>query len=268
MNDIISAVALVGGIGLAVGVILVAASHIFAVEVDEKAQAIREKLPGANCGACGFSGCDGYASALSKGEARVGLCTVGGRETAEDIAELLGESGAEFERFAAVVHCSGTENVTRKAAAYQGIQTCKAAMQLYGGMGKCVFGCIGYGDCVSVCGHGAITVKNGAARVDTDKCKACGACVDACPHRLIRIEPVKPHAAVLCESCDKGNVTTKVCRSGCIGCRRCTNACESGAITVKSNHAEVDIEKCTACGKCAEVCPRGIIRVIGEQGNE
>ena len=264
MNEILSAVVLVGGISLAVGAVLAAAAFLFDVPVDERAQIIREKLPGANCGACGFSGCDGYAAALASGKAKVGLCTVGGSETAQELSSLLGESGGEFERFAAVVHCSGTENVTMKAADYQGITTCKAAMQVYGGMGKCVFGCIGYGDCAAACDYGAITVANGTAKVDINKCKACGACVYACPHSLIRIEPVKPHAAVLCESCDKGNVTTKVCRSGCIGCKRCTNACERGAITVKNNHAEVNVSKCTACGKCVEVCPRKIIHIIDE----
>ena len=40
--------------------------NCYAVPVDEKAEAINEVLPGANCGACGFSGCAGYADALSK----------------------------------------------------------------------------------------------------------------------------------------------------------------------------------------------------------
>lgn len=268
MNEIIFAVALVGGIGLIVGIVLSAASEAFAVPVDEKAHAIREKLPGANCGACGFSGCDGYAEALSKGEAQPGLCSPGGEETALELAELLGGEGSGFVRKSAVVHCFGTENVTKKAAAYQGIKTCKAAMQLYGGMGRCVYGCIGFGDCAAVCSYGAITVSGGAAAVDPQRCKACGACVSACPHGLIKIEPVRPHAAVLCSSCDKGSVTTKVCKSGCIGCMRCTRACENGAITVKDNHARVDTEKCTACGRCVEACPRGILHMVGENPAE
>ena len=67
MNAIVLAVLLVGGIGLIAGVGLAIASIVMAVPKDETAEAIRECLPGANCGACGFSGCDGYAAALSKG---------------------------------------------------------------------------------------------------------------------------------------------------------------------------------------------------------
>ena len=48
-----------GGIGLLCGLGLAIASHVMAVPKDEKAEAIEEILPGANCGACGYSGCAG-----------------------------------------------------------------------------------------------------------------------------------------------------------------------------------------------------------------
>ena len=77
MNNILFSVlfatGIVAGIGLLIGLILSIASIVMAVPKDEKAQALLEVLPGANCGACGFSGCSGYAEALSKGEAEVGL---------------------------------------------------------------------------------------------------------------------------------------------------------------------------------------------------
>ena len=53
-------VIVVAVIGLIAGLILSVASIVFAVPVDEKAQAIEGVLPGANCGACGFAGCSGY----------------------------------------------------------------------------------------------------------------------------------------------------------------------------------------------------------------
>jgi pyruvate formate lyase activating enzyme len=39
--------------------------------------------------------------------------------------------------------------------------------------------CVGCGECVKVCPHGAIILQNGIVRI-TDACRACGTCVDAC----------------------------------------------------------------------------------------
>ena len=66
MHLIIIAVVIVSVIGLIAGLGLAVASKVMAVPVDEKAEEIQAALPGANCGACGFSGCSGYASALSQ----------------------------------------------------------------------------------------------------------------------------------------------------------------------------------------------------------
>ena len=68
--DILTPIMIVSAIGLLAGVILAVASIVMAVPKDEKAEALEEVLPGANCGACGYSGCSGYAAALSKGEAK------------------------------------------------------------------------------------------------------------------------------------------------------------------------------------------------------
>lgn len=259
MNSILFAVLVVVIIGLIVGIGLAVASVLMAVPVDEKAEKIQEHLPGANCGACGFSGCSGYAAALSKGEAELGLCTVGGQAVIDAIAPILGKESVESIPKTAVVHCSGNNDNTSKITQYQGIQSCLAASQLYGGMGECSYGCIGFGDCVQACEYGAISVKNGAASVDPDLCKACGKCVEACPHNLINIEPKKSRAIVKCSSCDKGAVTRKACKVGCIGCMKCVRTCEHDAIKVENFHAVVDAEKCIGCGKCAEQCPQKII---------
>ena len=86
---ILISAAVIGIIGLLAGVGLAIASVKLAVPRDEKAEAIQELLPGANCGACGFSGCSGYAAALAKGEAEPNLCAPGGIDCATAIAELL-----------------------------------------------------------------------------------------------------------------------------------------------------------------------------------
>ena len=88
MEQIIIAVVIVAAIGLIAGLGLAIASIVFAVPVDEKQVKIRECLPGANCGACGFTGCDGYAEALSKGETiECNLCTPGGADAAKAVAK-------------------------------------------------------------------------------------------------------------------------------------------------------------------------------------
>ena len=55
---------LVVAVGLVCAVMLTIASKVFYVPVDETAAALREVLPGANCGGCGFAGCDDYANQL------------------------------------------------------------------------------------------------------------------------------------------------------------------------------------------------------------
>ncbi len=263
MNSIIFAVVLVAVIGLIVGLVLAVASVLMAVPRDEKADAILEQLPGANCGACGFSGCSGYAAALSAGKAELGLCSPGGQAVIDAVAPIIGKDSVQAEPKAAFVHCAGTNDNTSPAALYQGVLSCAAAAQLYGGPGGCSFGCIGLGDCTAVCEYGAIKVVNGAAVADASLCAACAKCVAVCPHKLITIEPKRTHAIVQCANCDKGAQTRKVCEVGCIGCMKCVKLCESGAVKVIDFHAVIDADKCTGCGKCAQGCPRGIITMGG-----
>lgn len=259
MDAILFPVLIVAGIGLLAGLILAVASIVMAVPKDEKAEAIQELLPGANCGACGYSGCSGYAAALSKGEAKPGLCAPGGPETAKAIGKLLGSGDVEMEQKVALVYCLGSQDNTTDKMDYDGLSSCAAAVQLAGGASSCRFGCLGLGDCVKACQYNAITVCNGVANIDPAACKACGQCVSACPKGLIHLAPVKPQAVVRCSNCDKGAATTKVCKVGCIGCMKCVKTCEAGAIRVENFHAIVDPEKCTGCGTCAETCPRHCI---------
>ena len=262
MYDILFPVLVVAGIGLLAGLGLAIASVVMAVPKDEKAEKITEMLPGANCGACGFSGCSGYAAALAKGEAKPGLCSPGGAEVAAEISEFLGLGGVSVEKKVAVVRCSGSADYTSDKMEYAGIQSCSAAVLLAGGPASCQYGCMGLGDCVNACQYGAIEICNGVAHIDPARCKGCSMCVAACPKHLITLVPYRPLAVVRCSSCDKGAQTNKVCKIGCIGCMKCEKTCESDAIHVKDFHAVVDPEKCTGCGKCAEVCPRHAIDLL------
>lgn len=255
---ILIAVGIVAGIGLVIGLILSIASILMAVPTDETVEAITEALPGANCGACGYSGCSGYAQALAKGEAKLGACSPGGEECAKAVAEILGMEAGAVDRKVALVHCMGSCDNTDTKAQYQGISSCAAAIAA-GGSGSCSFGCIGLGDCKLVCSFNAVNICNGVARIDADICRGCGACVSACPRRLISVVSYKAQTVVRCSNTDKGAQAKKVCKAACIGCKKCEKVCEAGAVTVVNFKAAVDADKCTGCNKCVEACPQGCI---------
>ena len=81
--------AIFAALGILAGVLLTVASKVFAVEVDERVDAIAEALPQANCGACGFSGCADYADAIVNKGAECNLCRPGGEAAAKKIAEIM-----------------------------------------------------------------------------------------------------------------------------------------------------------------------------------
>lgn len=257
---IVIAALLVGGTGLFIGLFLGVAGVKFAVEVDEKEVAVREVLPGNNCGGCGYAGCDGLAAAIAKGEAPVGACPVGGDPVAQEIAAIMGQEVGESVRQVAFVKCGGDCETAKEDYTYTGVQDCEMmAFVPSGGAKKCAHGCLGYGSCVKVCGFDAIHIINGIAVVDKEACKACGKCVDKCPKHLIELVPYDQTTFVHCSSKDKGKVVTNSCEIGCIGCKKCEKACPSDAIKVTDFVAHIDYSKCTNCGTCKETCPRHVI---------
>lgn len=257
------------GLGILMGALLALASKLFAVQKDEKAEAIKECLPGANCGGCGFSGCEAYASAVASGNVPVNKCAVGGSETSVKIAEIMGVEAGEQKRMRAQVMCSGTGEYARKKYIYEGIDDCVAAAKIGGGDKLCKNGCIGLGTCVKACPFDAIVVENGVAVVDYSKCRGCGVCVSACPKGIIKLIPFDSKHWVGCMSVDDGKNTRLVCDVGCISCKICQKNCPSGAINVDNFVASIDYDKCTGCDICTDKCPRHIIwsgEVQGELG--
>ena len=96
LTPILIAIGVVTAIGLLCAVILAVASKIFEVKTNPKTTQIRACLPGANCGACGYAGCDGYANALAEElETSTTLCTPGAAKVAADIADILGVAASE-----------------------------------------------------------------------------------------------------------------------------------------------------------------------------
>lgn len=262
MTEIIIAIAVVGAVGLAAGILLALISHFFGIEKGKTMSAISEALPGVNCGACGYRGCDDYALALSKGEAAPNKCVPGGEATAQALGKLLGIEVEAPRDVVAFVHCNGNCEATGKKAVYEGIQSCRSAALVYGGPNQCRFGCMGYGDCALACPTGAICMKDGIAHIDTSKCLGCGLCESICPKKVISMVPQETTCVVMCNSRDKGAEARRACKNACIGCKKCEKACESGAITVSDNLARIDYDKCTGCGSCAQTCPTGAIKNV------
>ena len=260
--DILTAFAVVVAIGLFMGILLALVSRFFGVEESQKLKDVRACLPGVNCGACGYKGCDDYAAALAEGEAKPNLCVPGAVDTANALGDVLGIAVEAPKDVVAFVHCNGHCEATSQKASYDGISTCRAASMLYGGPEACRYGCLGFGDCAAACPANAICVKDGIAHVDTSRCLGCGLCAATCPKKIITMVPQETKAVVMCNNKDKGADARKACKNACIGCKKCERTCPNGAISVQNNIAVIDYEKCTHCGTCVDGCPTGCLKSV------
>lgn len=254
-------VLILGVCAILCAILLTVSSVFFAVPKDEREEAVRECLPGANCGACGYSGCDGYAAALAAGEVdKTNLCVPGGDHTARAIAEILGVEAEDVVERVAYVACNGSCGAPeRRKYEYDGPKSCKAANMAFAGDEPCVYACLGYGDCTRVCPQDAICIENGVAHIDPRRCIGCGICARTCPNHIIHLVNDTTRVVVKCSNHDKGAVAMKACDNSCIGCGKCQRVCPEGAITVVDNLAVIDYSKCVGCGLCRESCPRHCI---------
>lgn len=263
MNELIATLAVpaavFGALGLVFGALLALAARVFEVKVDPKITEVRAALPGANCGACGFPGCDGLAVAIAKGQSKPDACPVGGEATAAEVARILGVTMTNTVAYTARVACGGLNGCSRQKYQYEGMKSCTAAAALHNGPKACAFGCLGFGDCVAACPFGAIALIDGVAKIVEANCKSCEKCVAACPKKLISMVPKGKDYLVNCRSTQKGAVVKKNCDVGCIGCSKCVKVCPSSAITVTNNLAKIDPLLCTNCGECEKVCPTNAI---------
>ena len=262
LQGIAIATTIVAGVGLFIGLFLGFAAKTFEVKQDDREIMVRELLPGANCGGCGYPGCDGLAAAIASGNAPANACPVANKEAHTKIAEVMGTTVTEDEKKVAFVKCAGTCDKTQVKYEYYGVQDCNKVAAVPGkGNKKCSYGCMGFGSCVRVCAFDAIHIVNGIAVVDKEKCTGCSTCTAQCPNKLIEMVPAAARHLVACSSPEKGKDVKAACQAGCIGCKLCEKACEYDAIHVKNNLAYIDYSKCTNCGKCAAVCPVKVIIV-------
>jgi Na+-translocating ferredoxin:NAD+ oxidoreductase RNF subunit RnfB len=248
-------------LGLALGFF----EQFFAVESDPLIAQIRAFLPGANCGACGYPGCDGYAAAVASKEAGTSMCSVGGTEAAERISALMGVD-AEAVSVVAVLACGGIHGKALLKGNYIGLPSCRGAKISAGGTKLCSWGCMGFGDCVKACKFGALSMGGeGIPEIDYATCVGCKLCMAACPQQLIRDIPKKRTGALpVCSNRNpvKSQVI-KTCKAGCIKCELCVKNCPEQCIVMQNGIPLVDYSKCVSCGTCVEKCPTKVMKLIG-----
>lgn len=249
-------------LGIVFGVALALVAARFVVKVDPKVEQVRETLPGANCGACGFAGCMGYAEAVvGNPDVATHLCAPGKSAVAERIAQITGKKAEKVEPKIARVFCQGGTSLSQRKFIYTGVLDCTAAVLAAGGDKSCEYGCLGYGTCMRVCPFDAITMgPDNLPIISREKCTACGKCVAACPKQVIELAQMSKAVVISCHSRDKGADTKKKCQVGCIACGICVRTCPVDAITIENNLARINHEKCITCGLCVKKCPMHTIR--------
>jgi RnfABCDGE-type electron transport complex B subunit len=243
-------------LGVLFGLGLVLAARAFRLEEDPRVQEALDLLPGINCGGCGYAGCQAYAEAVVEGE-KVTLCTAGGPEVAEMLAELMGVEVGRVSKLRAVVHCQGGLSRCPDTFQYVGEQDCRAANITAGGPKACPYGCLGFGTCAEACPYGAITMSEERLPViDPQKCTACGICVRTCPRDLISLLPAEYGIYLGCSSHDRGKAVKEVCSVGCIACRLCVKDDPHDAIEMVNDLPVLNHEKASGnFAKAAEACP-------------
>ena len=256
---ILYAVLALGAVAVVFGLILAFADKKFYVETDERVAKVRECLGGANCGACGYAGCDAFAQAVVEGKAKPSGCAPAGAKGVEKISAILGIADTAEAPKVAKVLCNGEIGISKEKFNYVGVKSCRAAASIAGGPKLCPYACVGLGDCEAACKFGAVSIVNALARVDESKCVACGACEKACPRSVIKLMPLESTVVVRCQNKETGRIAREMCMKACIGCKLCERQCEYDAIHFTNGFAVIDPDKCTRCGKCAAKCPAGCI---------
>lgn len=264
---LISSVLTLLGLGLAAATVLAVASQVFHVEEDPRVEAVVDALPGANCGGCGYAGCEGYAIAVvNDAGIAANLCVAGGAEISIAVGELTGKVVAAAEPLLSFRRCDKVAGNVALRYEYQGMPSCAAATLLASGADLCSWSCLGYGDCAQMCPFDAMTVVDKMVQVNPRKCTGCGLCVKVCPRNSLELIPTRARVAVFCATKDKLRAVMEICDTGCINCGKCIKSCPAQAVSNIDGRIEVNQKKCLAYGPdcaeaCIDACPRNILRI-------
>ena len=256
-------------VGLSFALLLAFLSKKLKVEDDPLVSHILQHLPGANCGACGFSGCRAFAEAAAKEKQLFKGCIPGGEKANSQIARLLGlDHKPAAHRIVAACRCGAKAGEKKSSSRYHGPLTCRSMEITRGGI-DCAYGCLGVGDCAVVCPVGAITINEERVYVDAAKCIGCGKCAKICPRDLFVLVAHNNIADyyVACSNKEKGVSVKQVCGKGCIACGICVRLPNSPFV-LQDNLSSVDYAKVSSVQALEDARKKCPTRCIGKVDSE
>lgn len=262
------AVATMGGLAFIFAGGLAFADKKLRVEENPLIAKINDALPGANCGACGKAGCYDFATNIVEGKADVTGCPVGGNETAQLLAEIMGvEAGDTIKHYPRILCKGGISEAAEKMAEYYGPLSCSAMDLVSGGDKLCFYGCLGGGDCVEACPFNALFMNDdGIPELIESNCTGCAMCVSACPRDIIEMHPEDRNVFVFCKNHDNPKQSKNVCAVSCMGCSICARPSEGGII-MENDLAIIDYEKLDESKIPFEKCRTGALGKLKSEIN-
>lgn len=262
VNEVVVAVLILTLLGLLFATLLAVAYKKLKVYEDPRIDRVEGMLPNANCGACGEPGCRAFAEKVVSGDLQVAKCTVSSPTEISNISNYLGVDAGESEKIVARLLCAGGKEEAHNKAQYKGsLSTCRGEAVVAGGPKDCTWGCIGLGDCATVCDFNAIVLNNdGLPVVDPEKCTACGDCVEICPKDLFVLMPIEHQLLVQCKSLLEGDEALKRCSVACNGCSRCVADAAPSLISMQNGLAVINYDFANlADASATKRCPTGAI---------
>lgn len=252
---------IMSAIGCLLGFGLAWLARVMAVETDPKTEQILAILPGANCGACGYPGCAGYADAIVKDGVETNLCSAANQDMITKIGNIVGRTADAKKRYVAKIKCMGVIDPNKLQYAFNGEDDCFAVYSMYQGNKECKYGCVGYGNCAKICPTGAIKRDElNRLYVDSNICIGCKKCMTVCPARVIEMVPIDGGYYIACNSHDNAKVVREICGKGCLGCKACERLSgDANRICVDNFLSKINYESETDLSLAATKCPGHVI---------